>query len=159
MAVLPYRDEIVAAGIGVYYGDSAPTSGTFNAGDLLIVVPTSSATPTGIYPSLYRCTVASSANNGGTWAPVGNGDSYSSTVIAAAATIAPTSNVFHVSGTAHTVDTITIPTGLQAGASLTMIPDSTWSTTTSGNIKIASTAVVGKAMLMFYDGTLLYPSY
>lgn len=158
MAVLPYRDYIEASGTPVYYGDAVPTSGTFNQGDILIIVPTSSATPGGSYPMAYRCVSASVANNGGTWAVPGN-SSFSSTVIAAAATIAPTSSVFHVSGTAHTVDTITPPAGLAAGGALHIIPDSTWATTTSGNIALASTAVVNKQLIMVYDGTKFYPSY
>lgn len=83
--------------------------------------------------------------------------------IASAATIAPTKSITHITGTT-TVSTITVPvvfTGANRGGCLTLIPDGLWSTNTSGNIAIATTAVVSKALTMCYDhGTAKwYPSY
>jgi hypothetical protein len=80
--------------------------------------------------------------------------------IASASTIAPTSGITHITGTA-TISTITIPTVLYGTfrGCLTLIPDGLWSTTTGGNIAIASTAVVGKVLTMCDDGTSWYPSY
>ncbi len=48
-----------------------------------------------------------------------------------------------------------------AGCSAVLIPDtgSTWATGLTGNIGKASTAVVGKALMLFSDGTLFWPSY
>jgi hypothetical protein len=79
------------------------------------------------------------------------------TVIASATTIAPTSNSHHVSGTAA-VATITVPTGFTGGC-ITLVPDGAFTTTTAGNISLASTAVVNKALQECWDGTKWNPSY
>lgn len=77
--------------------------------------------------------------------------------VASAATIAPTGQVFHVTGTTA-VATIHLPfTGFKG--TIVLIPDAAFTTTTAGNIGIASTAVVGKALHMTFDGTKWYPSY
>jgi len=85
------------------------------------------------------------------------------TAIASATTIAPTSPVFHVTGTA-TVSTITPPTGCTAAGwscKIMIIPDGAFLTATGGNIALATTAVVNRVLEMIYDpGTSLwYPSY
>ncbi|HLG97162.1 MAG TPA: hypothetical protein VKX49_12690 [Bryobacteraceae bacterium] len=80
------------------------------------------------------------------------------TAIASAATIAPTTPVVHVTGTT-TINTITVPSGFPKGGTLILIPDGLWSTGTSGNIAIATTGVVSKALLEVWDGTKFYPSY
>lgn len=81
--------------------------------------------------------------------------------VASAATIVPTGPIFHVTGTAAIVN-ITAPSyfTLSAGC-MTLIPDGIYTTTNAGNIAIASTAVVSKAMIMCYDpvATKWYPSY
>lgn len=81
--------------------------------------------------------------------------------IASAATIAPTLPSHHVTGVAA-IGTITPPPGFSSsGGAITFIPDGIFTTGTGGNIALASTAVVGKAMIMTYDPTALkwYPSY
>lgn len=81
--------------------------------------------------------------------------------IASASTIAPTSPVTFVSGTA-TIQNITAPADLAAwGGFLTLIPAGLWSTNNAGNVQIASTGVVSKALTMYFDfGTSRwYPSY
>lgn len=84
------------------------------------------------------------------------------TAIASAATIAPIARITHITGTTA-ITTITVPTVVVAGGSYTgcivLIPDGLWTTGTSGNIALASTAVVSKALQMCYDGTKWYPSY
>jgi hypothetical protein len=47
------------------------------------------------------------------------------------------------------------------GGCLVLIPDGAWTTATTGNIALASTAVVSKAITMCYDNgtTKWYPSY
>jgi hypothetical protein len=79
--------------------------------------------------------------------------------VASAATILPTGAMFHVTGTAAIV-TVTLPAGFTGGC-LNWIPDAAYTTTNAGNIAIASTGVIGKAMQMCYDpGTSkFYPSY
>ena len=81
--------------------------------------------------------------------------------IASATTIAPTTTVLFVSGVTPVV-TITAPTPISlTGGQITIIPTGLFSTTTAGNIALASVAVVGKALIMTYDATTTkwYPSY
>lgn len=83
--------------------------------------------------------------------------------IASAATIAPTKSITHVTGTTA-ISTVTPPTGFTGanrGGCLTLIPDGLWSTNTSGNIALVTSAVVNKALTMCYDAgtTKWYPSY
>lgn len=84
--------------------------------------------------------------------------------VASATTISGASySILHVTGTT-TIQTITAPSAFSDsayGGCITIIPDGLWATNTSGNIAIASTAVVSKAMLMCYDHstTKWYPSY
>lgn len=81
--------------------------------------------------------------------------------IASAGTIAPTTNIAFVSGTT-TISTITAPSPISAGGGqITLIPTGLWSTNTAGNIALATTAVVSKALILTYDNTtgMWYPSY
>jgi hypothetical protein len=81
--------------------------------------------------------------------------------IASAGTVAPTKRITFISGTAA-IATITPPAPIAStGGEITFIPTGIYTTTTAGNIGLASTAVVGKAMTFFYDVTSnkWYPSY
>ena len=81
--------------------------------------------------------------------------------IASATTIAPTTPIVFISGTTAVV-TITAPSPISAGGGqITLIPTGAFTTTNAGNIAIASTAVVSKALIMTYDVTTAkwYPSY
>lgn len=81
--------------------------------------------------------------------------------IASATTIAPTNPVFHVTGTTDVV-TITVPPACPAtGCQIIIVPDGIFHTTNAGNVAIASTAVVSKALIMTYDpgSSKWYPSY
>jgi len=81
--------------------------------------------------------------------------------IASAATIAPTKDITFISGVAAIV-TITAPSPISTGGgTITLIPTGIFTTTTAGNIALASTAVVSKALTMTYDVTTAkwYPSY
>jgi len=81
--------------------------------------------------------------------------------IASASTIAPTTPITLISGTTAIV-TITAPNPISSGGGqITLIPTGVFTTTSAGNIAIASTAVVGKALTMTYDSTTTkwYPSY
>jgi len=91
----------------------------------------------------------------------GNIVSTAAPTLASASTIAPIVIITFVSGTTA-ISTITPPNLLSSvGNMITLIPTGLWSTNTSGNIALGSTAVVGKALIMTYDtGTLKwYPSY
>lgn len=78
--------------------------------------------------------------------------------IASANTITVTNAIHHVTGTTL-IKTINLPQGFSG--SITLIPDGAFTTDATGNIAIASTAVVGKALILTYDPatTKLYPSY
>ena len=80
--------------------------------------------------------------------------------IASAATIQPLAPITFVSGTT-TINTITAPAEFVGGGQITLIPTALWSTGTSGNIALATTGVVSKALIMTYDATTAkwYPSY
>jgi len=81
--------------------------------------------------------------------------------IASGSTIAPSTRIAFVSGTT-TISIITAPAGISStGGQITLIPTGLWSTNTAGNIALATTAVVSKALVMTYDsGTgKWYPSY
>ncbi len=81
--------------------------------------------------------------------------------IVSATTIAPTALISFVSGTVAIV-TITPPTNiLTTGGQITIIPLGILTTTTAGNIALATTTVVGKALTYTYDAVTLkwYPSY
>jgi hypothetical protein len=84
------------------------------------------------------------------------------TAIASAATIAPVSGMTHVTGTAA-INSITVPSITVSGTAFTgclvLIPDAAWTTTTAGNIAAGTTAVIGKALEVCYDGSKWYPSY
>ena len=89
-----------------------------------------------------------------------NGVGSSAPTIASATTIAPTTPIIFVSGTTA-IATITPPPTLVGGGQLIIIPTGIFTTTTAGNIALASTAVVSKALIMVYDATTAkwYPSY
>jgi len=80
--------------------------------------------------------------------------------IASAATIQPLAPITFISGTT-TINTITVPAEFVGGGQITLIPTGLWSTGTSGNIAIATTGVVSKALILTYDATTAkwYPSY
>lgn len=78
--------------------------------------------------------------------------------VASAGTIALTTQITLVSGTAAIV-TITVPTGCGVACTVTFVPTGIYTTTTAGNIRLASTAIVGRTMFMTWDGTKWDPSY
>jgi hypothetical protein len=73
--------------------------------------------------------------------------------VASAATIAAPNSAFNVSGTTL-ISTITVPPQIAAnGGTIMIIPTGLWSTNTAGNIALATTAVVNRALLMTWDPT------
>jgi hypothetical protein len=78
-------------------------------------------------------------------------------------TIAPTTGFAHVTGTGI-VSTITVPgfcTAALTSCSVKFIPDAVWTTLTTGNIALASTAAVNRVIEFDYDPATAkwYPSY
>ena len=81
--------------------------------------------------------------------------------VASSVTITPLKSITFISGTLA-VATISVPSNmLFTGGSITLIPTGVFTWTTAGNIALAGTAVVNKALIMTYDyGTgKWYPSY
>lgn len=81
--------------------------------------------------------------------------------LASGTTVTPINPVTHVTGTT-TIQTVTVPAAFKlVGGTLTLIPDGLWSTGTSGNVAIATTGVVSKALILTYDPVAAkwYPSY
>ena len=89
---------------------------------------------------------------------VGNGTS--APTLASAGTIEPTTAVSFVSGTTA-ISTITIPYSFVGSGQITLIPTGLFTTNTAGNIALATTAVVNKALILTYDDVTAkwYPSY
>jgi hypothetical protein len=81
-----------------------------------------------------------------------------SPTVASAATIAPWARVHHVTGTA-VISQITLPQFFTGP--ITLIPDGLWSTATGGNIALATSAVIGRGLVLTFDSdtALWYPSY
>ena len=81
--------------------------------------------------------------------------------IASAATIAPTKSITFISGTAAIV-TITPPAPISTGGgTIVFIPTGIFTWTAAGNIAVAGTAVVSRALSLTFDVTTAkwYPSY
>ena len=78
--------------------------------------------------------------------------------VASAATLAVTAEIMHVTGTAE-IDTLTVPANF--GGAIELIPEDAFTLGTSGNIAIASTAVVGKTLRLTFSNLTQkwYPSY
>lgn len=79
--------------------------------------------------------------------------------VASAATITPTANLFHVTGTTATA-TINLPTNFVEGE-ITVIADGIWTWTSAGNIAVAGTVTTAGSMVSFrYDANTAkwYPS-
>jgi hypothetical protein len=95
-----------------------------------------------------------------TWVPgFGNfqGDKVVTALVASAAgVILPSGPLFHVNGTAA-ITGFTTPTGcnttVRGGCSFTIIPDAVFTWTAAGNIALAGTAVVNKALVFIWDAT------
>jgi hypothetical protein len=82
--------------------------------------------------------------------------------VASAATLIVGAPISFVSGTT-TINSIQVPPEMVGGGQITLIPTGLWSTAvvTGGNIALATTGVVNKALIMTYDAAtgLWYPSY
>jgi hypothetical protein len=81
--------------------------------------------------------------------------------IASATTIAPTTPIAFVSGTTAVVNITAAAPISTGGGAITLIPTGIFTWTAAGNIALAGTAVVSKALTMTYDTTTArwYPSY
>lgn len=119
-------------------------------GNTNVTLPTSGTLITGSSPTITTPTIVGVTAT-----------SAAAPTIASATTIAPSTAIAFVSGTTP-IATITAPVPISStGGQITLIPTGTFTTTTAGNIALASTAVVSKALIMTYDATTAkwYPSY
>lgn len=113
--------------------------------------------------------------NGNQWIPSASGNIWTpgwgnpsglvgepTTLVASAAgSVVPTGRLFHINGTAAiTGFTIASMIGF-AGGRFTVIPDAVFTWTAAGNIALAGTAVVSKALDFVWDPAAVkwYPSY
>ena len=136
------------------------TSDETGTGAVVLATSPTIVTPTFTTPVLGVATatsiVASGPISGGLKGNLG-----AAPTVASATTIAPTTAVVLVSGTT-TIETITAPAPIATlGGSITVIPTGVFLTGVTGNIALASTSVVSKALIMTYDPTTTkwYPSY
>ena len=155
---LPIATGVSGLGTGVATFLAAPTSANLSAavtsdtgtGSLVF-----SNTPTLVAPILGAATGTSLSLSGF------NAVSAAAPTIASATTIAPTTPIAFVSGTTAVV-TITAAAPISTGGgTITLIPTGAFTWTTAGNIAVAGTAVVSRALTMTYDVTTTkwYPSY
>jgi hypothetical protein len=81
--------------------------------------------------------------------------------IASATSITPVKSINFISGTAAIETIVTQPPITGANGTIILIPTGAFTWTTAGNIAIAGTAVVGKALHMTFSGSTSkwYPSY
>ena len=81
--------------------------------------------------------------------------------IASASGITPTKEITYISGTAAIVTINSQPPLTAGNGTIILIPTGAFTWTTAGNIAIAGTAVVGKALHMTYvsGNAKWYPSY
>ena len=86
--------------------------------------------------------------------------SHAEATVASTTSITVKSDIVFVSGT-NAVETITGQFGGGFSGIMVLIPTAAFTTVTTGNVAIASTAVVGKALIMVYAKSTgkWYPSY
>lgn len=77
--------------------------------------------------------------------------------LSSASSITPTAAIHPISGIVA-ISTINVPYAGWTGQ-VTLIPTGIWATNLLGNIGLASVAVVGKILILTYDGTKWWPNY
>ena len=155
---LPVATGVSGLGSGIATFLATPTSANLDAAvtdDTGTGTLVFSNTPTLVTPVIGAATGTSLSLSG--FSAV----SAAAPTIASATTIAPTTPIAFVSGTTAVV-TITAATPISTGGgTITLIPTGAFTWTTAGNIAVAGTAVVSRALTMTYDVTTTkwYPSY
>jgi hypothetical protein len=126
--------ELLSAGVTVLTATQASVIGSGS---------NSLGTSAALWPSMF-----------GTWHSTG-----ALTTLSSAGTITPTVETHKVSGTTAiaTIAVTNLPTGYNG--CIKLIPTGLWTTTTAGNISLATTAVVNKVLIECWDGTKWNPSY
>lgn len=80
------------------------------------------------------------------------------TLASAAGTNTFGGTILTLSGT-NAIVNITVPAGAGPGFTFTVLPSGVCTFTAAGNIALAGSCVVGKALVFVYNGTSWYPSY
>lgn len=88
-------------------------------------------------------------------------DQYTGSSLPPLPTVASVSSISIASPATMVSGAVAISTIASTFNQITLIPSGLWATNTAGNIALASTAVVGKALILTYDATTSkwYPSY
>ena len=159
---------VTSGGFNCAYGYLSGNAITTGSSNVIIGGYTGSAAPISATGSNYVVLSDGAANIRTYYDASGNKVNYgvqatsaAAPTIASATTIAPTKAITFISGVTPIV-TITAPSPISlGGGTITLIPTGIFTTTTAGNIALASTAVVSKALIMTYDVTTAkwYPSY
>lgn len=76
-----------------------------------------------------------------------------------AGAIVPPGTIFYTDTGTAAATSITVPAGVIAGFQITIIPGGVFTWTTAGNIALAGSAVVNKALTFTWSGTKWIPSY
>ena len=149
-------------------GDSSGSAVTTGSNNVILGSYTGSSSPISAIGSNYVVLSDGAGNIRTYYDSSGNQVTYgvlatsvAAPTIASATTIAPTKAITFISGITPIV-TITPPSPISlGGGQITLIPTGIFTTTTAGNIALASTSVVSKALIMTYDATTAkwYPSY
>ena len=146
-------------GATVWYGNPSQTSGPFDNGPYDRVGACTATNFAYLPLVMIRTGNLITCGTDGAYHKFGSyNESSVGSVVASATTITLTNRVVTVSGTAA-IATITA-VGAFPGTTVTLLPTGIFTTTNAGNIAIASTAVVGKALIMTLGPTgTWYPSY
>lgn len=94
--------------------------------------------------------------DGGTTTP-GVSSSASSVLTLASNVLTPTGSVHHLG--AGLIKTITVPAFVTGPWTLTLVPDAAFTFDATGNISLAGTAVLNRALTFTWDGAKFNPSY
>jgi len=163
-SLLNIAGDTIAAGVGGTvnnYGGNITLGGGSSAGTTNIgVLITGNGGAASVNYAIKSTSTAPSLLAGPLVSTVPDDTAASTPTIASATTIAPTTPYLFVSGTT-TIQTITVPGGTTNGCQITIIPTGLFVTGLTGNIALASTAIVSKALIMTYSASTSkwYPSY
>ena len=155
---LPVATGVSGLGTGVATFLATPSSANLRTA-LTDETGTGSAvfatTPTLVTPVIGAATGTSLSLSGF------NAVSAAAPTIASATTIAPTTPIVFISGTAAVVNITAAAPISTGGGTITLIPTGAFTWTAAGNIAVLGTAVVNRALTMTYDVTTTkwYPSY
>lgn len=148
----------------VYFFNSTSTVGApsaLNTNSGAITYGTCTAALEPVLPRIYTYWGKSFDCIGSQWVRV---DTNENNVLVTGVTMP--AGVYTATGTIIVTDTgtnavtgITVPNGARPGFQLVFIPGGAFTTTNATNIRIASTAVAGKALIMTWDGSKWDPSY